>query len=149
MDTATPADSLAPPATHQPPRPAVGATPAHPADGSFERYVVSAAAAAGYLSSALPPTFIDPLLEHHVRFGPRTYPFGWWIGLGAIPIGLATFAGLGAVSPKRRLLFSFLPLVLGAIVLFVYYRQEFPHANVVTWSLLYALLALVTIWLRS
>lgn len=47
------------------------------------RWKIAIVSAAAYLLASVPPIFIDPLLQHHVRFGIRSYPYALWF---VIPI---------------------------------------------------------------
>lgn len=51
--------------------------------------------AIGYVVSVGGPTIVDPAIEHHVEYGARTYPLGYWILLPSIMVlGLTYFVNI-------------------------------------------------------
>ena len=56
---------------------------------------VSVFNALGYAIAVSVPTYLDPLLKSHVRYGARTYQAGYWPALISVPILIATYYLMG------------------------------------------------------
>lgn len=79
------------------------------------------------------PTYVDPLLKSHVRFGVRQYPLGFWVLLGCPVIYALTLALLRQTRwrlPVAAL--SSAPLLLCSLLAIWNFAPEFPHAAMVT-----------------
>jgi hypothetical protein len=86
----------------------------------------------GYLLSTIPLTIVDPLLESHVRFGARSYPYAWWIWPISVCVMVGTFKLTYFI--KSRLL-----RLAGATGVFAFFcgvsllifKPEMPHCYVI------------------
>lgn len=103
----------------------------------------------GFFVSTVGSTFVDARLEHHVRFGARVYPLGYWIVLLAPVVFLACYYSLSRAKRSR-----WLPIIPPAVVLAITvavlpaFLPEFPHMGILVVMFLYALGTAVTLWVR-
>jgi hypothetical protein len=102
----------------------------------------------GYLLATIPPIVIDPRLIHHLRYGARHYAIGWWIVPIGVIAGIATFFALAQANGKTRTRWNSIPLLIVATGSLPAFRPEFPHANIVSVSILSIVLSTIATWIR-
>ncbi len=102
----------------------------------------------GYLVATIPPIIIDPKLIHHVRYGARHYPIGWWVLPISIVVGIATYAVMALVREQKRTIWNSIPLLLATGCSLPFFRPEFPHMTVLTATVFTFLLSIAATWIR-
>lgn len=86
--------------------------------------------AVGYCLAVGIPTLIDPLLQHHVMYGPRTYPLGLWIFAPSVLV----IASAYWINTRNWSAILCSVLTLGSLLAVTYatipnFAPEFPHPN--------------------
>lgn len=106
---------------------------------------------AGSLLAVGIPTIMDPLLEHHVRYGSRTYPFGKWIFLIGIIVFFLTYISNSnkKLSTKNKALFTLVAIFLPTWLTLPFFKPEFPHPNVVFTPIYFGLISASAVVLRG
>lgn len=106
--------------------------------------------AIGYAVSVGSPTIVDPILEHHVNYGARTYSLGYWILLPSIFIlGLTYFVNIKNLSAFTK---SWLVLVILAVPTWATlwnFLPEFPHPQVSFGPIWFGILVALTVYVRN
>ena len=93
------------------------------------------------------PTFFDPLLKSHVRFGAREYFLGPWVLLISPLVFIVTYWCI-VKSSKHKYFFSWFPLAVSGIAVLWNFRPELPHANVTLWIIYYCVASFFASWIR-
>lgn len=111
---------------------------------------VAAVVTFGYVLSVVGATFVDARITSHVRYGPRAYPYGYWISLLAIPLFTSTTMLLRAARTRGwRCAASFLPLLVTVLGSEWVFAPEIPHQGMTGSALMYGFAALIATWLRN
>jgi hypothetical protein len=106
------------------------------------RRKLSVLSAASFLASSLPPVFVDPLLEHHVRYGARQYPLALWF---IVPLCVLTFMLTSkAMSRSKSFVLVLLPYLCAIAILVPVFRPEVPHIYIIDESILWLVIAILT-----
>ena len=112
------------------------------------RWKMSIISAASYLLASLPPVFMDPLLEHHVRYyPPRHYPYALWF---VIPLcGLTLLLTSMVMKRSKKIQRAIQPYCWAVVISLVVFRPEFPHGYVFNVSIVWLLFAITTLWFHN
>ncbi len=106
--------------------------------------------AIGYAVSVGIPTVVDPMLEHHVKYGARTYPLEYWIFLPSIIIlGLTYFVNIKNWSAVTKGCLALIILVVPTWATLGNFLPEFPHANVLFGPIWFGALVALTVYVRN
>lgn len=91
-------------------------------------------------------TYIDARLFSHVKYGARIYRWGYLVAVMAgVAVFIATwFSFAKASSPKLKAGLSVGILWAVAIVSMSYFRPEFPHGAIVSWTFYLSLASLLS-----
>jgi magnesium-transporting ATPase (P-type) len=116
-------------------------------DGGF-CIMIALANTAGYLMATVPPILIDPKLTHHVRYGARHYPIGWWVLLIGLLVGVSTMLTMVRIERRFRAFWNSAPLLLATILTLPFFRPEFPHGNVFGAAAFCFVLSTLAVWIR-
>lgn len=97
------------------------------------------------------PTFIDPLLEHHVRYGSRTYPLGKWVLLISLLVFCITLILNATIkSPlKRKALFTLFAIIIPTWALLPFFKPESPHFVVTVVPIFFGSISATVVLLRD
>lgn len=95
------------------------------------------------------PTFIDPLLKHHVTYGPRTYSH--WVLLISLLVFFLTLIlnTQKNFSPKKKAVLTICAILLPTWATLPFFRQEFPHMNVLLTPIWFGLISAGVVILRG
>jgi hypothetical protein len=104
----------------------------------------------GYSLSVGVPTYLDPLIKHHVAFGARVYPYGYLILIPG-PL-LAILAYRLNVSEKfgylNKALFTSISLIIVTWATLPYFRPETPHIQVFLGPICFGLIISISIYIH-
>lgn len=106
--------------------------------------------AIGYAVSVGVPTIVDPAIEHHIKYGARTYPLGYWIFLPSIMVlGLTYFVNIKNWSAVIKGSLALVVLVVPTWATLWNFLPEFPHANVLFGPIWFGVLVALTVYVRN
>jgi len=106
--------------------------------------------ALGFLITVTTISFVDPQLRSHVAFGARSYDYGYWSGVLAVPVFLSVRYLLRRLLTRAgQCLAATLPFVVAEIWCWWIFRPEVPHAGFVGWGLFYITASVAATWLHS
>lgn len=98
----------------------------------------------GYFVTVAGVTFVDARLVHHPVYGPREYPLGYWICLGAPVVFLLSFLGVKHFRPwKSKAVWPTLCLLLVGEISLYNFRPELPHLGFSESILFYCFISFV------
>lgn len=104
----------------------------------------------GYLVSVGVPIFCDPLIEHNYTFGPRVYPIGYSVFLGAIPIFLISlFFDICNIKKETKSILICLSLVIPTWLTLSYFKPEFPHLWVLLVPIIFSLYISISVYIHD
>lgn len=104
--------------------------------------------ALGYALTVLAISYLDPQLTSHVEYGARTYPYGYWISLLAIPVFVATALIIRrARSRAWKCVGACVPLLVAAACSIGVFLPELPHGGLI-WCVGYGFASVSATWLR-
>jgi hypothetical protein len=110
---------------------------------------IAAINAIGYGGAVAIATYVDAHIPSHVRYGPRTYRYGYAIALLALPVLVLTYLSVKRARTRAWKCFGAVYSLVAATVLSLpVFAPEVPHAGVVGWTTMYAVVSLSTTWLR-
>lgn len=105
--------------------------------------------AVGYAATVTIATYVDARIPSHVRYGLRTYRYGYLIAFMAIPVFLLTYHGVKRAGTRVWKCFGACFWLAAATLLSLWcFAPEVPHAGVLGWSTMYAVVSLSAAWLR-
>lgn len=95
-------------------------------------------------------TFVDARLTTHVAFGARYYRGGHAVSfIGGLSVLVFTFFFLPrVVSWKLKATLPTIILVVALAAALPFFRPEFPHGGMTTWTLFLCLVSLVSCWIK-
>jgi len=116
--------------------------------GSFEIAVWNSV---GSILAVGIPTFIDPQLEHHVRYGARIYPLGEWVLLISLLVfALTLILNINKnFSTKKKAILTFCAILLPTWATLPVFKPEFPHMNVFGYPIYFGLISAGVVLLRG
>lgn len=105
--------------------------------------------AIGYLVSVGGPTIMDPLIEHSYAFGPRTYPLGWLIFLGAIPMSAISYkVNISNFKIVKKSVLTCLSVLLTWLTLLCF-GPEYPHIWVLMVPVVFGLTTSTAVYIHN
>lgn len=120
----------------------------HNSTDAFFRWKIAMFNTVGFLVHAGLTTYVDARLPNRVIYGARHYPLGYWVCLLAVPVFFAGLWGLKSKTLWARILVPISGIVCATAIALWNFRPEFPHLNVGFWMGLYALVSLISCWIR-
>lgn len=102
----------------------------------------------GYLLATVPQVIVDPLLQSHVNYPRRTYPFAYLITPIAIAVFVTTVITALRSSPRARLT-AMVPFIASCVLSAPIFTPEVPHGNLVFVGVIWALLGCITLWVHG
>jgi hypothetical protein len=110
---------------------------------------IAAINAIGYGATVAIATYVDAHIPSHVRYGARTYHYGYPVALLALPVLVLTYLSVKRARTRAWKCFgAAFSLVAATALSLPVFAPEVPHAGVVGWSTMYAVVSLSTTWLR-
>jgi len=101
--------------------------------------------AIGFLLCIAGVTYVDARLGSNIIYGPRVYPYGYWVAVtGAIIIFLSSyFSILKFHFWKLKVCTPSIFIFLTAGFSTLFFKPEFPHAAIVEWAVISAIISLI------
>ena len=104
----------------------------------------------GFAISTAGATYVDARIPSHVLYGARSYPYGYWVALLAIPLFIATLRLISrARSQGAKCLAGCLPLTVAVAATQWAFKPEVPNLGIVGACGIYAVTVLIATWLRT
>lgn len=111
--------------------------------------IIATSNSLGYLISVGIPIFLDPMIRHHVLYGPRTYDHSGAIMLLSIIIFLFTFVlTISNLQSQIKSVLNFIILVGIVWSLLPIFKPEYPHAAVFLIPLTFGIITSASIYIH-
>jgi len=112
-------------------------------------YRVAVIVAVGFSVSVTGATYVDARIPSHFRYGARTYRYGYWLALLAIPIFVCTLAALSRARTRGwKCAAACMPLSCAVAASQWAFAPEVPHQGVTVTCGMYVVTVLIATWLR-
>lgn len=106
--------------------------------------------AVGYIVAVGVPTIIDPMIEHHLKYGARIYPLGYWVFLFSILVFGLTYVGNHKNwSAVKKSLYTLGALVGPTWLTLGNFLPERPHAFVLLVPIWFGILVATTVYVHN
>src|SRR5438045_1919593 len=113
-------------------------------------YKIAAIVSFGLALSTVGATYVDARIPSHVRWGARTYPYGYWVALVSVPLFISTVIALRRATSRTGKCFSAsLPLIIAVASIQWAFKPEVPHQGIVSNTAIYAIIVVIATWLHT